>query len=195
MTATTNELRGEPDAEQPTVLVVDDEEQVADLYADHLRDACDVTTTYGGDEALEVIDSSFDAVLLDRRMPDRTGDEVLAELRSRNLECQVAMVTAVEPDVDIIDLPFQDYLVKPVSGDEVRATVERLLLRAEFSDVEYELGSLQVKRNVLAAELSDRELRESDEFVRLQERIADLRERLSDLRERLDDDAGTHGVA
>lgn len=195
MTATTNELTDESEAEQPRVLVVDDEEKLAELYANHLRDACDVTTAYGGDEALEVVDSSFDVVLLDRRMPDRNGDDVLAELRSRNYGCQVAMVTAVDPDLDIVDMPFQDYLVKPVASDELRTAVERLLLRAEFDDVEYELSSLEVKRNVLAAELSDAELRESDEFVHLQERIAALRERLTDLEERLGDGPGAHGVA
>lgn len=195
MTAPTNDLTDESDAGQSKVLVVDDEEQLADLYAEFLRDDYDVTTAYGGDEALEQVDASVDVVLLDRRMPDRTGDEVLAELRSRNHECQVAMVTAVDPDLDIIDMSFQDYLVKPVAGEEVRATVERLLLRTEFSEVEYELGSLEVKRNVLETELSAAELRESDEFVHLQERIADLRARLADLQERLDDRPGAHSVA
>ncbi|ESS07881.1 MAG: response regulator containing CheY-like receiver, AAA-type ATPase, and DNA-binding domain protein [uncultured archaeon A07HN63] len=52
----------------PTVLVVDDESDVADLYAYRLEDAFSVRTAYSGEEAIETVDETVDVILLDRRM-------------------------------------------------------------------------------------------------------------------------------
>jgi two-component system response regulator AdeR len=188
MTATTNQNTDEPATERPSVLVVDDEERLADLYAHWLDGRYDVTAVYGGEAALATVDASVDVVLLDRRMPETTGDDVLEGIRRRNLDCRVAMVTAVDPDLDLIEMPFDDYLTKPASADELESTVERLLLRAELDDVEYELSSLQVKRNVLVAEMGETNLQDSEEFATLERRIRALRTRLSDLRTRLEEE-------
>jgi DNA-binding response OmpR family regulator len=94
--------------ESAVVLVVDDEPDVADSYAAFLRDRYDVRTAYGGEPALAALDEDIDVVLLDRRMPDMFGDEVLESIRGRGFECRVAMITAVDPDVDIIDMEFDD---------------------------------------------------------------------------------------
>jgi two-component system response regulator AdeR len=196
MSETMDAPTDEPDGDQPSVLVVDDERRVADMYAEFLDGEYDTTVAYDGEEALEAVDPTVDVVLLDRRMPGRSGDEVLRELRRRGLDCPVAMVTAVEPDFDIIEMPFDDYLVKPASSETIHRTVGRLLLREELDEVEYELGSLRVKRNVLEAEMRDRELEDSEEFARLEERIAELRRRLTELHDRLGSDfAGEHGTA
>ena len=60
-----------------TVLVVDDEEAVADAYTAQLEGEYETRTAYSGKEALETVDDGVDIVLLDRRMPGRSGDEVL----------------------------------------------------------------------------------------------------------------------
>ncbi len=66
-----------------TVLVVDDEQGLADLYANWLEDRYTVHTSYNGTDALETLSQEIDVVLLDRRMPDMSGDEVLTEIRNR----------------------------------------------------------------------------------------------------------------
>ncbi len=83
----------------PLVLVVEDEPDLADLYATWLRGEYRVRVAYGGREALEKLDDEVEVVLLDRRMPDLSGDEALKEIRERGFDCRVAMVTAVEPDL------------------------------------------------------------------------------------------------
>jgi DNA-binding response OmpR family regulator len=113
------------------VLVVEDEAEAADLYTKQLRDSYHVMTAYSGEEALEMIDPRVDIVLLDRRMPGLSGDEVLEEIRVREIPCRVIMVTAIDPDVEIIDLPFDEYLTKPVTGEELHETIERMLGRQD----------------------------------------------------------------
>lgn len=86
------------------VLVVDDEEAVADLYAARLESEHDVITAYDGERALEVVDDNIDVVFLDRQMPGCPGDEVLDVVDERDLDCRVVMVTAVDPGFDILEM-------------------------------------------------------------------------------------------
>ncbi|MEF8820989.1 MAG: response regulator, partial [Halovenus sp.] len=120
--------------EPATVLVVDDEPDVADAYAAQLQDEFIVSTAYGGQEALDKIDDAVDVVLLDRRMPGISGDEVLAKIRERELRIRVAMVTAVDPDFDIIEMPFDDYVIKPVSREDLFETINRVLRTSEYEE-------------------------------------------------------------
>ena len=120
------------DGEAPTILIVDDDKDLADTYSVWLSDDFEVETAYGGVQARKQIHDGLDLVLLDRRMPGIPGDQVLEDIREQELGCQVAMLTAVEPDTDIIDLPFDEYLVKPVTQAELRETIDDLLLRQGF---------------------------------------------------------------
>jgi DNA-binding response OmpR family regulator len=162
----------------PLVLVVEDEPDLADLYAAWLGSDYRVRTAYGGQEALDVLDEldeTVDAILLDRRMPGLSGDEVLAAVRERGIDCRVGMVTAVEPDFDILEMGFDDYLVKPVTSDTLRETVEGLLRRSEYDDGMQDLFSLTSKKAMLESEKSASELADNEEYQRLTERISELR--------------------
>ncbi|KDS91323.1 DNA-binding protein [Halorubrum saccharovorum] len=164
----------------PLVLVVEDEPDLADLYAAWLGDEYRVRTAYGGQEALDEIDEAddeVDAILLDRRMPGLSGDEVLSAVRERGIDCRVAMVTAVEPDFDILSMGFDDYLVKPVTSDTLRETVEGLLRRGEYDTEMQELFSLTSKKAMLETEKSATELADHEEYQRLTDRIEALRSR------------------
>jgi CheY-like chemotaxis protein len=99
---------------QTTVLVLEDEAGLADLYTAWLSDEYSVRTAYTAAEAREKIDGSVDLALIDRRLPDESGDEVLDWISQHHSHCRRAMVTAVDPDVDIVEMPFDDYLVKPI---------------------------------------------------------------------------------
>ncbi len=63
------------------VLAVDDERPVTTAFADHLGEGYAVTTVYSGEAALDATDATVDAVVLDRRLPDRHGDDVPSTLR------------------------------------------------------------------------------------------------------------------
>lgn len=130
----------------PVVLIVEDERRLADFYTELLADTYTVRTAYDGDRALDLIDETVDVVLLDRHLPDYSGDEILCEIRRRGIDCRVAMVTAVVPDFDILELGFDDYVEKPVFKDELEATVERLLHRNGFDAALQEYFALTSKK-------------------------------------------------
>ncbi|MEF8784733.1 MAG: response regulator [Haloarculaceae archaeon] len=171
---------------EPTVLVVEDETELADLYADYLRETYDVDVAYSGEEAIEMLSEEYDAVLLDRRMPVVSGNEVVVAIEEQGIQCRVAMVTAVNPDFDIIDLGIDDYLVKPVTRQEVIDTVDRLLTISEYNERAQELTAKKLKRNVLEVEKTRAELQESEEFERLTAEIAKLEETVETIADELD---------
>jgi DNA-binding response OmpR family regulator len=165
---------------QPTVLLVDDERDVVDVYALAFTDGdYTVLKAYSGEEALEQV-ADADVVLLDRRMPGLSGQEVLDEIRERGLDVRVAMVTAVDPDFDITDMAFDTYLTKPVSDEELRDTVDELLTLAEYDQQVRDRFTVAEKLALLEAEKTERELAESEEYQSLQERAAALDERTSE---------------
>jgi DNA-binding response OmpR family regulator len=175
-------------ADQPLVLIVEDEPDLADLYATWLRENCTVRVAYGGHEALDELDEDVDVVLLDRRMPDLSGDEALAEIRNRGFECRVAMVTAVEPDFDIVAMGFDDYLVKPVSKEALEETVDNLLRRNTYNDGVQELYSLASKKALLESEKEATALEENEEYQELDARLTELREDLDETLQQFDEE-------
>lgn len=163
--------------DRPTVLVVEDDVENADLYSEWLSTDYDVRTTYDGDQALAVLDDSVDVVLLDRRMPEVPGDELLELIRDRGLSCRVTIVTAIDPDFDIIELGFDEYLTKPVSAIELRRTVERMLSLREYDQEVQEYFSLASKIATLHASQSQATLADSEEYAELHARFATAEER------------------
>ncbi|MFB6141655.1 MAG: response regulator transcription factor [Halosimplex sp.] len=163
---------------EPAVLVVDDNEVIADTYAQFLDDDYDVRAVYGGEAALEALGPSTEAVLLDRRMPGLSGDDVLARIEERSLDCRVVMVTAVDPGVDIVDLPFDEYLVKPVGRDELVAVVEEMRRRSSYDDPFRRFLALASKKATLEAGADDAELADSEAYARIEARLAERRDSL-----------------
>jgi len=171
----------------PEVLVVDDEARLADLFAAWLGSEWTVETAYDGEEALEKMADTVEIVLLDRRMPGLSGDEVLSEIRDAGYASRVVMVTAVDPDFDIIEMGFDDYLVKPVSKNDLSEIVDNVLARSEYAADIQEYYSLVSKRALLEAEKSERELEENEEYLELADRIEELGSRVDETVSKMDD--------
>lgn len=169
MTDTTN-----PSSDPPSVLIVEDERSLADLYATWLGERYEVRTAYDGADALGVLDETIDVVVLDRRMPGLSGDELLEELRERDLDCRVVVVSAVSPDFDVVGMGFDEYLVKPIDAADLRSAVERLLERAGYDETVLELYQLVATRTALESQYAVSELEERDEYVELLAEISAL---------------------
>jgi len=160
----------------PTVLLVEDEEGLADLYALWLGDEYDVRTAYSGEDALDIIDADVDAMLLDRRMPGLSGDEVLTEIRERGYDCPVAMVSAVTPDFEIAEMPFDAYLRKPIERDQLQEAIDQLLLLAEYDDQQREAFALAQKKATLEGETAPEDRNASTEYAELTSRLDEIRD-------------------
>ena len=172
----------------PTILIVDDEEMVAESYELYLQDDYNTVVELSGGAALMELDQKeVDLVLVDRRMPGMSGDVVIEHIDKWEMDFQVIMVTAVDPDIDLVEMPCDGYLTKPVSEAELTDAVERALSVKQYEDLIAEYNQLAEKYEILTAEFSSRELanetRFSDLEARMDEReveIADTVERFSD---------------
>ncbi|MFB1065506.1 response regulator [Natrinema sp. H-ect4] len=171
---------------QPTILVVDDERELADLYAMWVGEDYEVVTAYDGSTALERMSDAIDIVLLDRHMPDITGDRVLEEIRATGYDCWVLMVTAVDPGLDIVELDIDDYLTKPVTRTQLTRIIENLRVQSRYGDDNRrELESISNKMETLEDEASIEELTDTEAYRRLE---SDLKEMSDSLVEGLDEE-------
>jgi DNA-binding response OmpR family regulator len=173
----------ETTADRPVALIVDDEKEVADAYALRLRGLCEVETAYDGETALDTVESAdIDVVLLDRHMPGMSGDDVLAELDEYGFEGKIIMVTAIDPGFDVLDMPFDDYLCKPIDREDVRAAVEQ---QCEILGYELlgEYFGVESKRRVIAAEIPHEDREDHDEYQAIETQCAELERRVRRLLE------------
>ena len=170
-------------ADEPSVLMIDDEKRVADAYALRLKGVADVTVAYGGEAALDAVEATEtppDVALIDRHMPGVSGDEVLGKLRDANLMTRAVMVTAVDPDMAVLDLPFDDYLCKPVEREDLRAVVDQQC-RVLAYELLGEYFAVESKVAVIESELGPERLADHDEFAAPTERRGRLRSRVEGL--------------
>jgi DNA-binding NtrC family response regulator len=118
-----------------TLLLVDDEERLLKNLARALRDeGHEVVTTTRSDEVIRMLgERSFDVLVIDNRMPRKTGLDVLRELTVAIPEGerpQVVMMTAhatVESAIEAMKLGAFDYLQKPFEVDELLVVARRAL--------------------------------------------------------------------
>nr|WP_302183472.1 winged helix-turn-helix transcriptional regulator [Halomicroarcula limicola] len=165
---------------RPTVLVVDDDPRLARMHAGWLAEEYDVETAFNGKDAITALSDEIDVVLLDRRMPGLSGDDLLEKIREADLDAGVVLLTAVEPDVDVADMEFDAYLLKPGEESEVREVVAEVLERTTADEDITEHYSLLARRALLDARLTAAEREASDEYQRLLERLETVEAALDD---------------
>jgi len=159
---------------ESSVLVVEDEQGLADLYAAWMGEGYRVRTADSGETALDRIDGEVDAVLLDRRLPGLSGPEVLTAMRDRGFDVPVAIVSAVRADLDIIDMPCDMYLHKPIDRETLEGTVERLVALSGRDPREREALALSAKKETLDAVLPPERRQGSSAYANLVEELADI---------------------
>ena len=119
-------------ADESRILVVDDEPNVCRSCSDMLsRDDWTVEVALSGNECLTKTEGErFDVVILDLKIPDIAGTELLRRIRGRHPETPVIMITGystVSSAVETMKLGAFDYIPKPFTPRSLRTTVERAL--------------------------------------------------------------------
>ena len=140
------------------VLVVDDEEPFRTVICDELQDiGFDVAAVASGGEAKEyIIANAYDVVLLDLKLGDIDGIEVLKIIKELTPTTEVIMLTAygtIDNAVKAIKLGAYDYLTKPCSLEELEVVIQKA----------YEKKSLRMQNAALKQELAKRH--QYDEFI------------------------------
>lgn len=111
------------------VLVVDDEKEFVDTLTERLMlRGFEVDQAYTGDEALEkIMNRDYDVMVLDVRMPGRSGIETLREVRKERPLLSVLMLTGhatVETAIEGMKLGAMDYLLKPTETKDLVEKIE-----------------------------------------------------------------------
>lgn len=129
--------------DKKTILVVDDEKEIADLIEIHLiSQDYNVLKASNGQEAIKLLEKSdVDLVLLDVMMPKMDGLETLKKIREKKWTVPVIMVTAKTSETDKIaglTIGADDYVTKPIKPLELLARVKAQLRRSDMNSTKKE---------------------------------------------------------
>ena len=118
------------------ILVVEDEKDIADLVALHLRDLCDeLVTAFDGYDGMRLATTShWDLIILDLRLPGPDGLEICRAIRRDRPYQPVLMLTSKSSELDRVlglETGADDYLTKPFSVLELVARVRAIFRRIE----------------------------------------------------------------
>ena len=189
---------GEQAAQGVSFLLVDDNEAFLGLLSSFVRrhyPDCHLGLAATGEQALQqLISGDWDVVLLDYRLPDVDGLEVLAEIRKRQVDTAVVMVTGEGDErlaADIFRMGAHDYLVKSaIDPSGIRRCLDQVLMRrlleAQIAEKSGELvrSSRELAERTRALDTAYEKLHEKKEQLRhlsdsleqtVQRRTAELR--------------------
>ncbi|MDX5348217.1 MAG: response regulator transcription factor [Hymenobacteraceae bacterium] len=167
------------------VLVVEDEPNVASFIKKGLEEqSYEVDVAYDGSTGLSLArQKDYDIAILDIIMPNTNGLEVCRQLRDRNPELPILMLTALSTTDDVVtglDAGADDYLAKPFKFKELLARVRALTRRKNlsgqtnklaFADLEMDLDTKTVKRSGKEIVLTAREFALLEYFMKNRGRV------------------------
>ncbi len=150
------------------ILVIEDNLDIANLVAMHLRDmGATVDLKNNGHDGLKQAQAmDYDLVILDLMLPGIDGLEICAELRKRPDYTPILMLTAKSAEADRVlglDTGADDYLSKPFSVKELVARVKAIFRRVESMSVKesvkpevVEAGELRIEQQTRLVKVKDR---------------------------------------
>jgi DNA-binding response OmpR family regulator len=171
-------------ADDMQVLIVEDNPKMLDLLrqglAEHGYAADTFQNALQGEEAASI--NSYDAIVLDRMLPDKDGLDVCRSLRNRGVKTPILILTglsAVEDRVSGLNAGADDYLSKPFAFEELVARIRALLRRGEageasrltYADVEIDLLKRSVTRAGQPIKLRNKEYELLEFFMRRRDRV------------------------
>ncbi len=134
-----------------SILIIDDEKSQRDILTGYLRKkGFKIFSASSGVEGINIVkENLIDIILSDFKMPDKTGLEVLEEIKKINPEISFAIITAygtIENAVKAMRMGADDYISKPVNLDELDILLERII----------EHKNLKSENELLKTQLQDR---------------------------------------
>jgi two-component system OmpR family response regulator len=163
----------------PDVLIIEDDDATAEEMARALEDRGFITRrAFGGAEGLPLaLSGAFDAITLDRMLPDMDGLAIAEALAARGVGTPILVISALD-DVDErvrgLRAGGDDYLTKPFALEEMAARVEVLIRRRgdrggmvlRYGDLELDLVAHQARRGGREIRLFPKEIKLLEFFLR-----------------------------
>ena len=135
------------------LLIVEDENDLRNIVKKRLvKEHYSVDACGDGLEAMDYIDmTSYDGIILDIMLPGKDGYEILRELRRREDDTPVLLLTAkdsIEDRVKGLDLGADDYLIKPFAFEELLARIRVMMRRkSQFTSNQLKIADLILDRD------------------------------------------------
>lgn len=145
------------------ILLVEDDLSLSNSIFDFLDDFADVMQVFDGEEGLYEAESGvYDLILLDLMLPEKSGFQVLKELREKGITTPVLIMTAKEGLDDKghgFELGADDYLTKPFYLEELKMRIQALLKRSgKFTDKSLVYGDLTVDTSTNTTKVNGKEV-------------------------------------
>jgi len=167
------------------VLIIEDDKATANYIKKSMREAGFTTDQAedGRDGLFHAIEGQYDAIILDRMLPNVDGMSILGAIRAAKIETPVIILSALGTPEDRVDgllAGSDDYLVKPFAFAELLARVNLLVRKGSKSEVEsvlecgdlmVDLLSRKVTRNGKSIDLQPREFRLLEFMLRHAEQV------------------------
>jgi two-component system, OmpR family, alkaline phosphatase synthesis response regulator PhoP len=154
------------------VLIVEDDPNLAELIAMHLRGLpAAVTICHQGWAGLDAASTgTFDFVVLDVMLPGISGLEICRRLRHNQLQVPILMLTAKSEEQDKIaglEIGADDYLTKPFAPGELVARVRSILRRTRHASKQARSDLQRLECGELALDLAQKSLRKGQHLIEL----------------------------
>jgi DNA-binding NtrC family response regulator len=158
--------------EKVRILLVDDDEEALETLSDILQENGFYTeTAKTGKEALAKVDKRvFNVILLDIKLPDMSGIEVLKALSVKHLSTMTIMITAnatVQNAVDANNFGANAYIMKPIDHDTLFRTIKDCLKKQEIFNLRISHGMRKIP---ISISLSSRIIQQIDQEATQQRR-------------------------
>ncbi len=159
-----------------SILIVDDESTQRDILSGYLKKKeFKIFSASSGNEAITIVKNNLiDIVLSDYKMPDKTGLEVLEELKQLNPEISFVMITAygtVENAVKAMRLGAFDYISKPVDLDELDLLLERIIENKNLKSENRQLKDQLKEKHSISSIITNSP--KMEEVISIASRVAD----------------------
>lgn len=163
------------------ILIIEDEEKLAQSLKNGLgKEGYAVDCVFDGEtgaKRIEIEGSDYDLIILDLMLPRKNGLEICQEVRQKDINVPILMLTAkdaVEDRVTGLDLGADDYLVKPFAFEELLARIRtllrrprnNLLLELKYKDINLNPATRKVYVNNKEIDLTTKEFNLLEYFLR-----------------------------
>ena len=139
-------------ATKPNVLLVEDTSTLAAIYQEYLKnEAINLQHVASGKEAIAAIEKQApQVILLDLKLPDMSGQDILSWLKKHAYSCAVIVITAhgsIDIAIEVMRLGADDFLEKPFNANRLITTLRNVLERSRLENIVGELQTTLTRKN------------------------------------------------